>query len=102
MPYTVYSGVNYFRSQTPSAPMAAGHVVSFRPTKEERELIERVRRDRGFSTNAEAIRFLLRRGADVRRPPTDPLLGFKVPRRHRLKRSLTSEEIDAFLYGGSR
>lgn len=70
-------------------------VVSFRPTPEELETIEQVRKARGFETRAEAVRYLIRQGAhrtfDWR---DDPLFRFTIERFVKPGEDLTSDDID--------
>lgn len=78
-------------------------VVGFRPSDEERAMIERAKAAHGFRTNAEALRFLIRKGAQAevgKRPET--LLAYRVPKRFRDARTTTSKEIDEAVYGGPR
>ena len=73
-------------------------VVSFRPTAEELDEIERARRTLGFETRAEALRFLLRRGAaTLGRLSQEPV--FRVRSKVGWKGELTSRSIDDLLYG---
>lgn len=80
-----------------------GETVSFRPTAEERRLIERTRRRHRLRTKTEAIRFLLHNGpdpADEKDDATERLFAMRVPEEFRLKgRSITREEIDEVVYG---
>ena len=73
-------------------------VISFRPSAEESNIIERTRRARGFRRNAEALRFLIQRGARRQDAADQALLAFRLPKRYRLRRSLTSDEIDDLVY----
>lgn len=76
-------------------------VVSFRPTPEEEEILERTRRSLGAATQAEALRFLVRKGAERSgRLSDDPVFRIRAPKRYWLRRSLSSREIDDLLYGG--
>lgn len=76
-------------------------VISFRPTPEERRIIERTRRKHRLGSRSEALRFLVHEGAKA--DPDDPnqrLRAFRVPPEFQLKgRSLKSEEIDEVAYG---
>jgi hypothetical protein len=75
-------------------------VVSFRPDDDEAAAIERVRRREGFSSRAEAVRYLVRRGAESIGPLSDePVFRFRVPAAFRGGRSLSSREIDDAVYG---
>lgn len=80
--------------------MAVADVVGFRPTPEERAIIERTRRRLGFKTKAQALRHLVRMGdeADAKRALRS-VLAYRVPKEFRGGPSTTSEEIDAALYG---
>ncbi len=76
-------------------------VVSFRPSQEEVEAIERVRRAHGFGSRAEAVRYLIREGA--RRASDwsdDPLFQFEIDGFVDPDEDITSREIDRQLYGG--
>lgn len=78
-----------------------GDVVSFRPDDDESAAIERVRRREGFSSRAEAVRYLVRRGAESLGPlSTEPVFRYRVPAKFRGGETLTSREIDDELYGG--
>jgi len=78
-----------------------GEVVSFRPSREEAALIERARRRMGLRTRAEAVRFLIREGSERGKRVADaPVFKLRAPEKYRLKRSLSSEEIDEVVYGG--
>lgn len=75
-------------------------VSAFRPSPEERAIIDRVKRAHGFRTEAEALRYLVRKGAEaegVKRPVN--LLAYRVPKRFRDGRTTTIEDIDTALYG---
>jgi len=72
--------------------------VSFRPDAEEAKIIERTRRQLKLKTRADAIRHLIRRGAERRPLSEDPAFKMRFPELRR-GRSLTSEEIDRELYG---
>lgn len=75
-----------------------GEVVSFRPTRQELEIIEQTRRQLGLSTRAEALRFLLLRGA--RAPGNEGLRRFLALRLPELESApVTSRDIDDVLYG---
>lgn len=77
-------------------------VVSFRPSAEELDAIERVRKAHGFSTRAETIRYLVREGARQKRDWTeDPLYEFEIEGFVRPDEDLTSRDIDRGLYGAS-
>lgn len=76
-------------------------VFGFRPSDEERALIDRVKRTHGMKSTAEAIRYLVRKGAAEeggKRPAA--LLAYRVPKRFRDGRVTTVREIDDALYGG--
>lgn len=76
-------------------------VVSFRPTEEEAEIIERTKRRILAKSRGEAVRWLVRKGAERSGSLADsPVFRFRVPKRYRLKRSLSSRELDDILYGG--
>lgn len=73
-------------------------VAGFRPSEEERRIIARTRAAMGFKSDSEAIRFLLRKGAERLGPlKDDPVFRFRLKKP--LGRSLTSEEIDDVVYG---
>lgn len=73
---------------------AVSDVISFRPTPEERELLEYTRRAHGLATHAEALRHLIRKGKPTRENLA-PLFAFKLPKKHRLRgRSVTPDDID--------
>lgn len=75
-------------------------VVSFRPTKEEEDVIERTRRTLRSKSRTDAVRYLLAAGAKATRPLTDdPVWKARAPKEFWLKKSLTSREIDDELYG---
>lgn len=75
-------------------------VVSFRPTREEESIIERTRRRIGAKSRTEAVRWLLRKGDEaVPKLADSPVFKFRLPKRHRSKKSLTSKEIDDRVYG---
>lgn len=77
-------------------------VVSFRPTPDEVEAIERVRKAHGFKTRAEAVRYLIRQGArSVSDWRDDPLFQFAIEGFVEPGEDITSEDIDRALYGGS-
>jgi hypothetical protein len=74
-------------------------VISFRPTPEERAAIDQARLAHGLDTRAEAVRFLLRRGAEREGPlAADPVFRFRLGGK-RARRSLSSRELDDALYG---
>lgn len=78
-------------------------VVSFRPSQQEIDVVEKTRRALGLKSRAEAIRYLIRRGAErTGAISEDPVFQFRVTPSHRLRKGLTSREIDQELYGGSR
>jgi hypothetical protein len=75
-------------------------VISFRPTPEEEETIESIRKAHGFPTRAEAVRYLIRQGARTTIPwQDDPLFRFKAPRTTREDDDITSSDINRGLYG---
>ena len=74
-------------------------VVSFRATEDEVAMIERVQRQHGLATRADAIRFLLHQaGAGQPRFSQTGLGRFRLPKQFRSGRTLSSAEIDAALY----
>ena len=76
-------------------------VVSFRPSAQESEIIERARRQLGARSRAEAVRLLVRKGgARLGTLRDDPVAAFRVPPRYRGGPTLTSRKIDEALYGG--
>jgi hypothetical protein len=76
-------------------------IVSFRPTPEEAALIERAAKALQSKSKADAIRYLIRLGSERAGPLNqDPVWRFRLPKKYRLGRSLTNEEIDQELYGG--
>lgn len=78
-------------------------VVSFRPSPDEARLLERTRRKKGLRSRAAAVRYLIRQGAEHGGSLADePVFQYRVPKRFRVRRGLTSEEIDRELYGGHR
>lgn len=78
-------------------------VVSFRATDDEVALIERVRRQHGLATRAEAIRLLLQQaGAGQPRFSETGLGRFRLPKQFRSDRTLSSAEIDSMLYDDPR
>lgn len=79
--------------------MAASDVISFRPTAEERKAIDRLQKSLGLKTRAEAVRMLLQRGIQGERAALERLLAHRVPPAQRRRRTMTSREIDDFLYG---
>ncbi len=77
-------------------------VVAFRPSKEERLILERARRALGLRTRSEALRYLVRKGAERAGPLSqDPVFRLRVPGLIKARRPLTSREIDETLYGGA-
>jgi hypothetical protein len=78
-------------------------VVSFRPTEEELDAIERTRVALGLASRAEAVRELLRlgaaRGASLRE---DPVFRLRLKAKSRRRAGYTSRDIDRMLYGGGR
>jgi hypothetical protein len=76
-------------------------VVSFRPSAEEQVIIEQTRRALHLKTRADAVRALVRKGGErMGRLSADPVFQYRVPPRHRAKRTMSSREIDEALYGG--
>jgi hypothetical protein len=74
-------------------------VVSFRPTPEELEAIERARRSMALESRTEAVRYLLQRGArSLGKLSEEPV--FRVRSKVKWKGDLTSRAIDDLLYGG--
>lgn len=83
-------------------PEAMSEVVSFRPSADEAQLLERTRRAAGLRSRAEALRFLLRRALERSGPLSeDPVFRLRIPGLRRGRRGLSSGEIDKELYGGS-
>lgn len=75
-------------------------VISFRPTPEEADEIEKTRRIHGFKTRAEAARYLIRQGARQSLSwKDDPLFQFQVEDDKKTKQDVTSKEINRELYG---
>lgn len=75
-------------------------VVSFRPSEEEMDAIERVRKAHGFATRAETVRYLVREGARRASDWTeDPLYEFEIEGFVRPGEDVTSRDIDRALYG---
>lgn len=78
-------------------------VVSFRPSEEEKQAIDRTQATLGLATRAEAVRYLVRKGAERAGPLNkDPVFTIRIARRHRGKRTMSSRELDEFLYGKGR
>ena len=74
-------------------------MVSFRVTDDEVALIERVRRQHGLATRAEAVRFLIQQaGAGQPKFSQTGLGRFRLPKQFRSDRTVSSAEIDATLY----
>lgn len=64
--------------------------------------MERTRRAKGLRSRAAAVRYLIRRGAERTGSLADePVFQYRVPKRFRVRRSLTSGEVDRELYGGT-
>lgn len=83
--------------------MMMASVVSFRPTDEETEILERTRKSIGAKNRSEAVRYLIKAGAKRAGPLSeDPVWKVRAPRKYWLKKSLTSREIDEELAGGRR
>lgn len=79
--------------------MSMSEVAGFRPSDEERRIIARTRAQMGFKSDSEAIRFLVRKGAERLGPlKDDPVFKFRLPGPPS-KKSWTSEEIDDLVYG---
>lgn len=80
-----------------------GDIIRFRPTPEERRLLDHVRRKYDLGSATEAVRFLIRertRAEKANEEANERLFAFRVPPEFQLKgRSLTSEEIDEVVYG---
>lgn len=75
-------------------------VIGFRPSPEEWRLVERTRRALGFKTRADALRFLLRKGAEQSGPlANDPVFRLRIPELRAGRKGLSSREIDEELYG---
>ncbi len=75
-------------------------VVRFRPSDEEAEAIERVRKAHGFGARAEAVRHLIRAGArQVLDWREDPLFRFEIDDVAEPGEDITSRDIDRELYG---
>lgn len=86
----------------PGAPQRGGvsDVVSFRPTKEEEEMIERTRRRIGAKSRTEAVRWLVRKGDEATPKLADsPVFKFRLPKRYRSREELTGKDIDHLVYG---
>ncbi|MBI4393663.1 MAG: hypothetical protein HY556_07715 [Euryarchaeota archaeon] len=76
-------------------------VVSFRPTSEELEIIEIAKKTRGLDNTADAVRFLIRRGAyEPGSLADEPVFRLRAPKRFRGGEGMTSKELDESLYGG--
>lgn len=76
-----------------------GEIVSFRADDDEVALIENTRRRLGLATRADAIRHLLRTGAQNRARFRDTRLAkFRLPASTRTGRTWSSDELDALLY----
>lgn len=73
-------------------------VVSFRPSADEERLLRRTQEAHGFRTRAEALRFLLRKGAaSAEKDGLRKFLAFRAPGLE--AKSMTSREIDDLVYG---
>ncbi|MFA5862406.1 MAG: hypothetical protein WDA16_12000 [Candidatus Thermoplasmatota archaeon] len=73
-------------------------VAGFRPSDEERRVIARTRATMGLKSDSEAIRFLIRKGAEHVGPlKNDPVFRFRLKGKKRHS-SVTPEEIDALVY----
>lgn len=78
-----------------------GDVVGFRPSDEERRILARTKAAMGFRTDAETLRYLVRKAAATQGSLADaPMFRFRVKGIRGLPRTLTSEQIDRDLYGG--
>lgn len=75
--------------------------VSFRPTREEAEIIEKVRKRAGLATRTDALRYLIRRGAEATGSLKDePVFRFRASKGQPTDgKTLTSRRIDDELYG---
>jgi hypothetical protein len=77
-------------------------VASFRPSREEREAIERVRRAHGFGTPAEAVQYLVREGARQAAAWSDgPLFRFRIEGFVEPGEELGPGDVDRVLHGGA-